>query len=371
MLRRVEMEGIKLPRLYIAENKKDVLLAQSNGIPYIKWTHGVAELIRCILRPQLEKAFPYIKWNQVLGKRHDYKTEVVMVEGFTSDHDFSDDILDKNEFLDIEKRNKDSLLSINDPVTFDVESEVANVATSDREFDDGDVSASITTTMRNLGSVYDYCGDTMSNVNLEVLQQLGMLPKFLGDITDCIKVNLSNNMRWTEGYNKKLGVPIGRFGGKGYLKNLIILDISASIPRGIAATMISLIDTLRSQVDADLIITATRSGFYSMDDELPTPQVIRDAYPPGQEAREFMNIAAHHIKGNEYGHVISFGDNDTPFNSWLGNFGYEQFVGTKVHAVHHYHTFTKRQTGYAKWCKICSPNCTEEFDTSWCSFIKQ
>jgi hypothetical protein len=53
--------------------------------------------------------------------------------------------------------------------------------------------------------VEDYVGDLTSQVNIEALQSLRMLPKFVGDITDVIRHNLSESMAWTEGYTKKLG----------------------------------------------------------------------------------------------------------------------------------------------------------------------
>ena len=382
MLQRVEMEGITLPRLYVAENKADVKLARDRGIPYVRWTQGVAELIRCILRPLLAERFPYIKWDQVLGRKKAFRTEVIQVCGHEAAPESKVLMLDKKSFERKEERDKAFLGNQEnkwlDGYQENVESEVADIAEETREFTDG-TNMDIEETYTYRGKISDYCSDVMSCVNLEVLQKLGMLPHFLGDITDCIKRNFANNMRWTEGYNKKLGVPIGKFGAQGYLRNLIILDISGSIPRGISATMISLIDTLRSQVDADLIITGSRSVYYESGEELPSPQRIRNAIGPGNEASDFMNIARHHIAGREYGHVISFGDNDSPY--YFRRYDYDAdksadidacFTGAKVHEVHHYHTTCRdTQTGYAKWCKAVSPNVIEHFDTTWCKVIEE
>lgn len=76
MLQRVTIDGIQLPRLYIAENQKDVDVAMSNGIPFIRWSKGQDALIRILLRPTLERMFPHIKWDNVLGRRRPFETQV-------------------------------------------------------------------------------------------------------------------------------------------------------------------------------------------------------------------------------------------------------------------------------------------------------
>jgi hypothetical protein len=224
----------------------------------------------------------------------------------------------------------------------------------------------------------DYMGDMSSYVNLEVLQRLKLMPRFIGDILDCIKINIGSGMYWREGYNKRLGIPVGRFNASGQLPNLIILDVSGSIPRGISATMISLIDTLRTQLSADLIITSSHSRFYPMGSELPDPQRIRDMFSYGNEAAEFWGILSTYIRGRHYGHVFSFGDNDTP-----DYFNYHQakgpvLEGTIVEHVHHYHTgkfyetgVDMRKTGYAKWCHMLGNEPLVEYDTSWCNVIRK
>jgi hypothetical protein len=174
-------------------------------------------------------------------------------------------------------------------------------------------------------------------------------------------------MRWTEGYNKKLGYPLGRFNCKAELPNLLIIDISASIPDGIAATMLTLADTLRSQCNAELIITSKRSGYYPEGAELPKPQTLRDYYGRGNEASEFYGILKRYIAGREFGHVISFGDYDSP--GWFCSL--PNLINTKVHAVHHYHTEEKIETGYAKWVKYCCPDVEQHFDNSWCSVVNR
>lgn len=329
MLTKVEIDGVNLPRLYMARTRSDVQTARENGLPFVCWSGDQNSLIKCLLRPTLEKMFPYIDWDQMFGSR-DYKTTIVEVPG-------SEDAVSNGA-------NEDN--------------GCADIANSTRLFNNGALPE-----MKTM-SLQQYAKDTTSMVNLDVLQSLKLMPQFIGDILDCVKINLVAPTRWQEGYNKKLGMLAGNFNRASQLPNLIILDVSASIPRGISATMISLIDTLRTQVSADLIITGGRSYFYEAGTTLPTPQEIRDKIPLGNEREMFENII-NSLNGKHYGHVFSFGDNDSPSIP-----ARDLPVNFKAEVVHHYHTYDEARTGYAAWIsRISRPN--EEFDVSWCNIIKR
>lgn len=347
MLERLSITGVNLPRIYIAKNKHDAMLAQENGLPYIIWKHDNNELIKIILRPILEKMFPYIIWDKVLGPKRKFQTDVILVEGG--------------------KVEAESEATVN----YEQETNwnLADIATEERSFSGGYDEDDVQPYHKKL-PLEEYIGDANSSVDIEVLQKLQLLPKFIGDIVDCIKTNLCN-VKWREGYNKKLGAAIGTFNNSKELPNLIILDVSGSIPRGIAATMISLIDTLRTQVKADLIITSDISRYYPFGSELPDAQELRDMFSWGNEARQFYNILDTHISGKEWGHVISFGDNDCPeeFNYLSDDAPF--LPGTKIHCVHHFHTSYRRMTGYAKWCHDVAYLGGEEYDTSWCKIIRK
>ncbi len=374
MLQRVTIDGIELPRLYIAENNDDAKLAQSKGIPFIKWTQGQDMLIKILLRPVLERMFPHIKWDKVLGPKRRFRTRVSIYDTKTEvqakDHDIklderSDHEDDEWVFSQSEDERYMDDVSIDDD---GVMTETSGISTTERLFDGGGEMV----VCHNL-SIQDYVGDLSSYVNLEVLQRLRLMPAFIGDILDCIKLNVGSGVYWHEGYNKKLGIPVGRFNSSGQLPNLIILDVSGSIPRGISATMISLIDTLRTQLSADLIITSSNSRFYPMGTELPDPQRIRDMFGYGNEAKDFFHILSTSIRGKHYGHVFSFGDCDTP-----SYYSSERpcLERTVVEHVHHYHTGTywradksDKRTGYAKWCHMLAKEPIADYDTSWCEVI--
>lgn len=351
----------------------------SKGIPFVCWTKGQDMLIRILLRPVLERMFPHIKWNKVLGPRRRFRTEVTISE--------TTDAIDEHEDLKLGMPEQDrKSVEIDDTIDEDdieypdvcmdedgMLVEHSDASSNERLFDGGGHQMTLT---HNL-DLEDYVGDLSSCVDLEVLQRLKLMPAFIGDILDCIKINIGSGMRWREGYNKRLGIPVGRFNSPGQLPNLIILDVSGSIPRGISATMISLIDTLRTQLSADLIITSSNSRYYPMGSELPDPQRIRDMFGYGNESVEFFEILSTYMRGHHYGHVFSFGDNDTPFYDSTSI--RPNLEGTIVEHVHHYHTGTaywnpqydnSLKTGYAKWCHMLARQPLEDYDTSWCTVIK-
>ena len=373
MLQRVTLPGIELPRLYIAENAEDAEMAKGSGIPYVRWTKGRETLVKILLRPTLEKMFPHIRWSKVLGPKRRFATKINVVECSEEDYDGPLDAgpVEAAELPEPEAMQDEGL-------TYDIDpdgtlTEEATVSTGTRIFKNEPLQVQY----RKL-SLEDYVGDLTACVNLEVLQSLRLMPSFIGDIMDCVKTNVTSSVHWSEGYNKKLGCAVGNFNRSGQLPNLIILDVSGSIPRGVSATMISLIDTLRTQLSADLVITAGTSRFYPAGSELPDPESIRGMFGYGNESVGFFDILTQHVQGKHYGHVISFGDNDTPDYEMFEMFPKTYSLkGTKVEAVHHYHTGlhcygVSRRTGYAKWCHLlsCDPK-TEEQDTSWVNDMRK
>lgn len=348
MLKKVEIPGINMPTLYMAKTKGDIAMAKENGIPYIIWKYSYEELIKYLLRPILEDLFPYVNWTKVLGYKRRFTTKV----------HFSEQWLTPAEPM-LPNNTVDNAKNMKVKVTH-AETETANASKHDRY-----INTSHPDLAESSISVFDYMMDTASSVNIDALQKLGMLPKFVGDVADCIRTNLGNQMMWTEGWTKKLGCTLGRFDIKRQLPNLIILDVSSSIPRGIAATMLTLINTMRQNCCADLIITAARSKYYRNDEELPDPQWLRQYFRPKNECSEFTKILDKEIRGKEFGHVISFGDYDRP----LFPKGFCERLNIKVKHVHHYHTQNNYETGYAKWVKLSCPDVKVSTDNTWCSSL--
>ena len=115
-----------------------------------------------------------------------------------------------------------------------------------------------------------------------------------------------------------------------------------------------------------------------MGTKLPSPQQIRNQFGYGNESYDFFNILNAEIRGRHYGHVFSFGDNDTPDYVSFDRDPHYSLTGTKVEHVHHYHTGiagwwgndNKWRTGYAKWCHMLPDSPLVEFDQTWCKVIR-
>ena len=334
--------GIKIPDVYVCEDQTEVKQARHYGLPYVIRPKGMSDelLVGYMMYPTLEKKFPHIRWEQVLGIGEFMNTVIVYVPG------------DPEAEAHISPTG---------------DSDIADIAEDERVFHGGFDIGELDYCPRMLD---EYVGDQSARVNIEELQALNLLPTFLSDITDSIKRNLYG-YDWTEGYNKKRGIPLGNFNAIRERKNLMILDISGSIPRGISATMLTLIDTLRTQANADLIITGSTSLFYGTGEPLPTPQWIRDHCGYGNEAKQFYDILAKHVLGQEYGNVIAFGDEDCPeyYGRYYGEGKMPDMSGTKVGKLWSYHTRQNKTPGYARWVKQLGLDVDEEVSTKWCKIM--
>lgn len=367
-MHKLQAAGLPLPEIYICRTRDDAAMLCDAGIPYIKTQLSDIDIIKVILLRTLEKKFPYIEWHMVLGINSCIKRINVVVPGgrIEQPHD------------EIEKPNPDPVEQDGEADDGDIdiddriEHRISDIAEDYREFD----GRGYTDTQVKRMPIDEFCYDAASHVNIETLQSLGFLPKFMDDAADAIRINLENRMQWQECWNKKLAAAVGDVTYGYDAANLIILDISGSIPEGISATMLQLIDTLRMQTNAELIITGSSSMYWSSDDELPDPMWIRGHISYGNECDEFFEILKEHVDGRHFGNVISFGDNDSPYYDWNRWTYYGEDIekqpvltGVRVDRVLHYHTTYPKETGYARWVRMLCPDVEMEIDTSWCEVM--
>ena len=87
----------------------------------------------------------------------------------------------------------------------------------------------------------DYIKDSSCYVDINVLKNLNVFPIWLGEIEDAIHTNIHNFAVFNDNmYNKKLE---GMYGGMEFTppnRNLIIIDISGSIPKAVSSTCLAL-----------------------------------------------------------------------------------------------------------------------------------
>lgn len=341
-MHRLMYAGLPLPEIYVTNVAEEARQCAEYGMPYVFTNRSDEEIIKIILFRVLRKRFSKIRWEEVLGV-NGYESVIVRVPGS----------------------------SVGTAIAKGARSEGPIehcMAESERTFDAEGAAAN-----ESIVPIESFCADAAASVNIEQLQSLGFLPKFMDDAVDAVRINLENRMRWQDGYNKRLGCCVGDVTYATSAANLIILDVSGSIPDGISSTMIELIATLREQADAELIITGSCSLYFGRDEQLPDPDWIRSNVGYANEGAQFFRILRDRIAGRHFGNVISFGDNDTPNHSNSAVFQEleRDARGTRVDRVLHYHTTYSCRTGYAKWCKMLSPECEEVFDTNWCRVMSR
>lgn len=371
-MHKLQAKGLPLPEIYVCRTKADAMMLADGGIPYIKTSMDDIDIVKVILYRILKNKFPHIKWRELLGARCTKRLNVI-VPGHKVKTEEHDDQVDKpsieiDDLLGDEDGDKIEMDEPEIPEEDHVGHSVSFIADDYREFDNEgteDVEDRVV-------PIDEFCFDEASHVNVETLQALGFLPKFMDDAAKAIRINLENRMMWRECWNKRLGAAVGDVDYSTEAANLIILDISGSIPEGISATMLRLVDSLRTQTNAEVIITGSTSMYWGDGDELPEPEWIRQHIGYGNEARVFFKILRDHIQGRHFGNVISFGDNDSPYYRFNPNDTPENnpLVGTKVDRVMHYHTSFTKETGYARWVKIFCPDAEQVIDTSWCEVMR-
>ena len=225
-------------------------------------------------------------------------------------------------------------------------------------------------------SIEQLAGEDATYVDLDMLATLKMLPVFMTDIREAITVNVTNNFAWTDGYDKKRGICSGYMTEAPRAKQLVILDISGSIPDGVSAGMLTLIKTITDITHADLIITSGRSEFYTNEQVRHLDiRDIRRRFDYGNESAMFREILATHDM--DYDVVITFGDSDNP-----GHFGgnglpieLKQTIHTKkwysFFCMEHdtYGNHWKHGCGYGRWVKENCPTVDVIHNTDWARFF--
>ena len=360
MIQRLRVGNLPLPKVYVADTSEEYAVLGKKGLPRLLRPEGMGDetIAKYALLYTLRKMFPNVHWREFFGI-DEFSTIIVDVPGGdAAAHQSGDD-------------SEDAV-------------HIADIAEDDRYFSGG---AGEDYGERPLDK---YVGDMSAYVSIEELQALHMLPAFLDDIATAIRKNLYG-LQWTEGYNKKRGFPLGNFDAGQEKKNLIILDVSGSIPRGVSATMLTLIATLKEHANAALIVTGSTSYWWDVDEQPWSPQEIRDHVGYGNESDMFMDILRNHIAGNRWGNVIVFGDGDRPLilkhseekpdysYRYESKLSIEDFAGTQVDNLLSFHTGRnyerrvrgeKNQTpGYAKWIREIGLEPPEEVNTAWCRFM--
>jgi hypothetical protein len=162
--------------------------------------------------------------------------------------------------------------------------------------------------------------DNSAVVDVEKLKMLKIFPIWLKDIEEAVKTNIHNFAVYNENmYNKKLEGMFGSLDLKSPPKNLFVIDISGSIPKGVSSTCLALAKNLAETFYADLLITGSKSTLYRYE-EIHTLNVhtIYEENGMDNDQTYFKKLVTEEEK--TYQTCIVFGDAHSPGWSWSNKY---------------------------------------------------
>lgn len=168
----------------------------------------------------------------------------------------------------------------------------------------------------NSDSLKQYLNDATAHIDIAKLKELNVFPVWLDDIEKAVRTNLQNFAMYNPFiYNKRLD---GMYGNVDILspdRNLIIIDISSSIPKSISVALMKLAKWMGESFYADIIFTGKDTILIPYE-ELHSLDIdyIYKYYGNNQECKEFRKL----LFGDNriYKTAIVFGDNHSPCFNW-------------------------------------------------------
>jgi hypothetical protein len=202
--------------------------------------------------------------------------------------------------------------------------------------------------------------DSTCIVDIEKLKSLNVFPVWLDNIEEAISTNINNFAIFNPNmYNKKLEGMYGSIELRPPSKNLIIIDISGSIPKAVSTTCLTLSKNLAETFYADLLITGSKSTLYDYSELYKLDvQKVYDENGTDNDQVVFKKL----LSGDKkvYKTCIVFGDNHHPGNTWTNQYnkrtkyisdeGGKKLCKWDVEDIISFHTTTHDLlAGYARW----------------------
>lgn len=319
MIKLIQSSKLKLPIVYLVETRKD-LLDLPLGIPFIRANMG--EYNKCVQMMEWEVLWKTAKesglkfnWEKILRKAG-YRTWKYGIA--------------KSSIPNVDLIGAETIEEL-----------------GENEYNFGLDSL----------NADDFLNDISYKVDIDVIKELKLLPVWLEDIEAAVKTNITNSITYNPTlYTKKLGLPLGGIEYSPGMKNLIIIDISGSIPFGVSSTMLGFAKTLGEQFFADLIITGSISSFYEYE-VLDTLDADKERRINGTNNDQiyFRKLVE---QPRKYKTAIVFGDNDQPGYNWNGGqeLSYSQgkeICKWEISEIISFHTHDhKSLAGYARWFDV-------------------
>ena len=213
----------------------------------------------------------------------------------------------------------------------------------------------------------------MCYVDIQKLKELNIFPIwFTESIEKSVYTNIHNFAFYNPHmYNKRLDGMYGSIDLTNPHRNLIIIDISGSIPKAISTTILILSKNLAETFFADILITGSKSTLYPY--ELLYTLNIDTIYEENEMDNDqvyFRKLLESEVK--HYKTAIVFGDNHSPCNCWNNDFNRKsKFISEKdgkklckwiVDKVISFHvTSNEEVAGYADWFQPKETECIKDW----------
>jgi hypothetical protein len=205
--------------------------------------------------------------------------------------------------------------------------------------------------------------DSTVYVDIKKIKGLNLFPIWLDKIEEAISTNIHNFAVYNPNmYNKKLDGMYGSLDLVSPDRNLIIIDISGSIPKGVSTTCLALGKNLAESFYTDLLITGSKSTLYSYENlhELNVNTIYEENDMDNDQVY-FKKLVTSDVK--HYKTCVCFGDNHHPGHKWINQYNVgSSFISDedgkkmckwKVDKIISFHTTSSRElAGYARWFDV-------------------
>jgi hypothetical protein len=206
----------------------------------------------------------------------------------------------------------------------------------------------------------EFVKDSAVYVDIRKIKDLHVFPLWLDKIEDAVRTNIHNFAVYNPNmYNKKLEGVYGSLDLTSPDKNLIIIDISGSIPKAVSTTCLILSKNLAETFYADLLITGSKSTLYEYEKlHMLNVQTIYDENGMDNDQTYFKELLSKEVKN--YKTAIVFGDNHHPGRAWDNDFNHRtKYISDEagknlckwsVDKIISFHTTSSSEiAGYARW----------------------
>jgi len=169
------------------------------------------------------------------------------------------------------------------------------------------------------GLFKEFIEDTAAWVDISKLKSLNVFPTWLEEVEEAISVNINAFAVFNPNmYNKKLEGMYGAISMSSPPKNLIIIDISGSIPKAVSTTCLALAKNLSETFYADLLITGSKSTLYAYEDVASMD--IDTIYSENGMDNDQVYFRELLETERTYDTAIIFGDNHSPGYPWRNGY---------------------------------------------------